>query len=307
MVGCGLQLRVDGAYHDDARAFFDFLRRVARRHPVAFAFRTVRAGEFHVTLNGSPDAKIDAFLQEIMLSRGLYYYACSIKNRRAVAGKVIAPLFQQLLKSRFSVTHDHSLRRHILGTLSDELIPSEMADPFANKYDGLFRKWDLRMITDYDFVRDLDDLLTDFMLTYLGHTSGEKSPYFEVLVGRCGRENIIFEKPTRKAFIRIHELRTRGLHRLERVLNQSEISTLALEIFLYFQYFDEFMDSQDVKTLLLKGKRYRRIKYGDEELKQSYGGGPPDSEARPDMPRALSFPVTIVMPLRGSTTVTTVM
>src|ERR1039458_56810 len=102
MVGCGLQLRVDGAYHDDARAFFDFLRRVARRHPVAFAFRTVRAGEFHVTLNGSPDAKIDAFLQEIMLSRGLYYYACSIKNRRAVAGKVIAPLFQQLLKSRLS-------------------------------------------------------------------------------------------------------------------------------------------------------------------------------------------------------------
>src|ERR1035438_3136139 len=209
MVGCGLQLRVDGAYHDDARAFFDFLRRVARRHPVAFAFRTVRAGEFHVTLNGSPDAKIDAFLQEIMLSRGLYYYACSIKNRRAVAGKVIAPLFQQLLKSRFSVTHDHSLRRHILGTLSDELIPSEMADPFANKYDCLFRKWDLRMITDYDFVRELDDLLTDFMLTSLGHTSGEKSPYFEVLVGRCGRENIIFEKPTRKAFIQIGRKSTR--------------------------------------------------------------------------------------------------
>src|ERR1039458_4534511 len=89
------------------------------------------------------------FCKKLCRAGGLYYYACSIKNRRAVAGKVIAPLFQQLLKSRFSVTHDHSLRRHILGTLSDELIPSEMADPFANKYDCLFRKWDLRMITDY--------------------------------------------------------------------------------------------------------------------------------------------------------------
>jgi hypothetical protein len=290
MAGCGLQLRVDGAYHDEAKAFFDFLRCVARRHPVAFAFRTVRAGEFHVTLDGSPGAKIDAFLQEIMLSRALYYYACGIKNRRTVVGKVIAPLFQQLLKCRFSVTHDHSLRRHVLGTLSDELIPSEMADPFANKYDGLFRKWDLRMITDYDFVRDLDDLLTDFMLTYLGHTSGEKSLQFDVLVGRCGRENIVFEKPTRKAFIRIHELRSRGLHRLEKILNRSEISTLALEIFLYFQYFDEFMDSQDVKTLLLKGKRYRRIKYGDEELKRSYGGGPPDSEAKARCAEYSQFP-----------------
>ena len=72
MAGYYLQLRVDRAYHDEAKDFFDFLRRVARRHPVAFGFRTVRAGQFHVTLDGSPDAKIDAFLQEIMLSRALY-------------------------------------------------------------------------------------------------------------------------------------------------------------------------------------------------------------------------------------------
>jgi hypothetical protein len=280
MAGYDFDLRVDDAFPVETKAFFEFLRRVARRHPVSLSFRRVRAGKFHVTLGASPDTKIDAFLQEIMLSRALYYYACGVKHRRSVTAKVIAPIFQQLLQSRFSVTPDRFLRRHILGTLSDELIPSELADPFANKYDGLFRKWDLQMITDYDFVRDLDDLLTDFMLTYLGHTSGDKSPQFDVLVGRCGRENIIFEKDTRKAFMRIHELRTRGLHRLEKTLNRSEISTLALGLFFYFQYFDEFMDSQDVKTLLLKGKRYRRIKYGDEELKHSYGGGPSDPEVQ---------------------------
>jgi hypothetical protein len=130
--------------------------------------------------------------------------------------------------------------------MSDELVPSDMLEPFAHKYDGLFRKWDLRMITDYDFVRDLDDLLTDFMLTHLGHKTGDKSPHFDVLVGNSGRANIVFEKETRKAFIRIHELRTRGLHRLEKTMNRAEISGLAVSVYLYFQYFDEFSESQAV-------------------------------------------------------------
>jgi hypothetical protein len=140
-------------------------------------------------------------------------------------------------------------------------------DPFAHRYDGLFRKWDLRLITDYDFVRDLDDLLTEFMLTYLGHKSGDKSASFDVLVGNSGRQNVVFEKDTRKAFSRIHELRTRGLHRLEKSMDSSEISTLAINIYLYFQYFDEFMESQEVKMITLRGKRYRRLKYGEEEPK----------------------------------------
>jgi len=83
-----------------------------------------------------------------MMSRALYYYdyyACGIKNRRTVSAKVIAPIFQQLLESRFAITHHRSLRRHILGTLSEELVPSDMGDPFGQKYEGLFRKWDLQI------------------------------------------------------------------------------------------------------------------------------------------------------------------
>jgi hypothetical protein len=228
--------------------------RSRRRHPVVFSFRTVRRGSFYVTVDGSPGAKIDALLQELMLSNGLYYYACSVTDRRTVAAKVIAPLFQQLLESRFAVTHHRFLRRHILGTLSEELVPSDVFDPFAHKYAGLFRKWNLRMITDYDFVKDLDDLLTDFMLANLGHTSGQKSPPFDAFVGQCGRANIIFEKETRKSFSRVHELRTRGLHRREKNLNRDEISTLAVEIYLFFQYFDEFIASQQEKMVTLRGK-----------------------------------------------------
>ncbi len=280
MAGYSFDLRVDDTFPGETKAFFEFLRGVARRHPVALSFRRVRASGFHVTLDASPDTKIDAFLQEIMLSRALYYYACGVKNRRSVTAKVIAPIFRQFLQSRFSITPDRLLRRHILGTLSEELVPSEFADPIANKFDGLFRKWDLQMITDYDFIRDLDDLLTDFMLTQLEHTSGDKSPHFNVLVGISKQKHIICEREIGKAFMRVHELRTRGLHRLEKTMNRSEISTLALCIYFYFQSFDELMDAQEVKTLLLKGKRYRRIKYGDEELKHSSGGGPPDSEVQ---------------------------
>ena len=267
MAGYDLHLKIGKGFGEPVKAFFHFLRQAGRRHPVTLSVRTIKDGEYYATLDGTPDAKIDAFLQELMMSRALYYYACGIKYRRRVAAKVIAPIFQQLLESRFAITHKVSLLRHILGTLSDELVPSDMLDPFAHKYDGLFRKWDLQMITDYDFVRDLDDLLTDFMLTHLGHKSGYKSPHFDVLVGNSGRANIVFEKETRKAFSRIHQLRTRGLHRLEKTMNRAEISTLALEIYLYFQYFDEFMESQEVKMIALKGKRYRRLKYGEEEMK----------------------------------------
>ena len=262
-----LDLTIDKGFDDEAKAFFHFLRQAGRRHPVVFSVRRVTEGKYHAIMTAAPETKIDAFLQELMMSRALYYYACGIKNRHTVTAKVIAPLFQHLLESRFAFIYHRYLRLHIMGLLSEEMVPSDLADPFAHKYEVLFRKWDLQMITDYDFVRDLDDLLTDFMLTNLGHAIGKKSGHFDMLVGQCGSANVILRKETRKAFTRVHDLRTRGLHRLEKTLDRSEISMLAIEIHLYFQYFDEFMESQAVKTMMLKGKRYRRLKYGDEEVK----------------------------------------
>jgi hypothetical protein len=105
MAGYDLELRIVKGFHDEAKAFFDFLRQAARLHPVALSVRKVKDGEYYATLDGTPGAKVDAFLQELMMSRALYYYACGIKNRRRVAAKVIAPIFQQLLESRFAVCH----------------------------------------------------------------------------------------------------------------------------------------------------------------------------------------------------------
>ena len=103
MAGYDLKLGIAKGFHEEARAFFDFLRQAARRHPVGFSVRKVKDGEYLATIDGMPDAKIDAFLQELMIGRALYYYACGVKNRRRVAAKVIAPIFQQILESRFAI------------------------------------------------------------------------------------------------------------------------------------------------------------------------------------------------------------
>src|SRR5437016_8698838 len=110
-----LRLKIGSGLHEQAKAFFDFLRQAARLHPVALSIRKVKDGEYRATIDGTPGEKIDAFLQELMMSRALYYYGCGIKSRRAVATKVIAPIFQQLLESRFAITHRRFLRMHILG------------------------------------------------------------------------------------------------------------------------------------------------------------------------------------------------
>ena len=73
---------------------------------------------------------------------------CGRKARRSVATKVIAPIFTALLEPRFAITHHRFLRRHILGTLSEEFLPGDLIDPSAHKYESLFRKWDLRMVSD---------------------------------------------------------------------------------------------------------------------------------------------------------------
>ncbi len=57
---------------------------------------------------------LDLFLQEIVLHRGLYYYLCGVPNRREVAKYVVAPIFEKLRGSRFSVTYPVQIHRHLL-------------------------------------------------------------------------------------------------------------------------------------------------------------------------------------------------
>lgn len=264
MAGYDLTLKVAPKMHLQAKAFIDFLRNTAKKYPVRISYRTVASGQYYVTVDGTPGAKIDALLQELILNKGLYYYSCSIPSRREVISKVIKPIFQELLESRFERTYARALRKHILGESKEPFIPGDFYEPSAHRYEMLFRKWDLELMGSYDFIRDLDDLLTEFMLAALGYKKGQKSPKFDQLADVCLRQNIIFEKDTLKWFKKVHKLRTRGLHRLERDINRENVSELAIQIYGFFQYYDEFKSSQDMKTIKLNGRRYRRIKYGDE-------------------------------------------
>src|SRR5258708_5667680 len=63
VAGYNIQLKLDTGFHEQAKAFFDFLRQAARRYPVAVSVRKVKDGEYYATLDGTPGAKIDAFLQ----------------------------------------------------------------------------------------------------------------------------------------------------------------------------------------------------------------------------------------------------
>lgn len=264
MAGYDMTVQITPKMNSEAKAFISFLRNAGKKYSVIITYRTIEPGKYYIAINGTPGAQIDALLQELILNKGLYYYSCSIPSRRESVSKVIKPIFQRLLESRFERTYARSLKRHILGDNKELFIPGDFYNTSAHKYEMLFRKWDIEIISNYDFIIDLDDLLTEFMLESLGHKKGRKSPKFDQLADRCMSQNIIFEKDTLKTFKKIHELRTRGLHRLERNLKRESVSQLAIQIYCFFEYFDEFQESQKIKTIKLNGKNYRRIKYGDE-------------------------------------------
>lgn len=120
------------------------------------------------------------------------------------------------------------------------------------------------MISGYEFIRDLDDLLIEFILEQLGHKKGDESPKFHILVDRCGKEDILCDKEVRKSFNRVHSLRTRGLHRLEREIPETELSKIAHSIYNVFGWLDDYFSAQGEKTVMLSGRRYRRVRYGQE-------------------------------------------
>lgn len=281
MAGYDLTVQVAPKMHFQAKAFINFLRNTAKKYPVRIAYRTIKPGDYYMTLDGTPGAKIDAFFQELILNKGLYYYSCSISNRQQIISKVIKPIFNSLLDSRFERTYPRLLKKHVLGKCSDVFMPGDFYDTHAHDYEMLFRRWDVKLINNYEFIKDLDDLLTAFMLSKLGFKKGQQSPPFNSVADICLNKNVIFDKDTKKAFKRVHHLRTRGLHRLERTLKPEDVSKLAMHIYWYFQYFDEFQESQKVKTILHQGKRYRRIRYGAEKWLDENGNPYLDKNGKP--------------------------
>ena len=283
MSGYDLEIDVDPSFHEDARNFVAFIQTVIRRLGVKLSYRTRKRGHLYITIDG-PAGAIDAVFQDLILNKGLYYYACSIRGSRkkAILNKAVIPIYQHLLESRFVNPYSRIVRRHVEGRVQHgEYIPTDFFDPFAREYEILFRKWDTKLLDAWNFIKDVDSFLTRFMLSQLSHTPGRPSPRFGRLVGQVRAVGVGMAMETADLFNKAHRARTQGLHRLSNSLTKQELSELAVGLYLYFEYFDEFVDAQTAKTELLHGHRYRRIKYGDELWRDENGKAYMDDEGRP--------------------------
>lgn len=275
MAGYDQIIKIKAGFKQSAKEFFSFLQAVGRKYqrPIKINYRYLKRGRFYVMVEGSPGG-IDALFQELILNKGLYYYLCSIRSskKQEIANFVVIPIFQDLLENRFQNPYSRFVRRHLTGKpLNEKYVPGDFKDQFSHEFEVLFRKWDIGSIDNWNFIKDLDSLLTRFMLTQLEHRPGSRSPQFHILIDQTYRKGVGMFSELKGLFNEIHRLRTDGLHRLTTTVSHSDISELAFRIYNYFQYFDEFKESQATKTEKLHGKRYKRIKYGDEYFLESNG------------------------------------
>lgn len=260
-----LYIEIHPNYEDEAKHFLRFLQNTSKRHLIKFHYKKNLTGAYVVNIGSESNLKSDAFFQELVLNKALYYYACTLKSKKNIVKFVIKPIFQKILESRFEHTHEKLLKRHILGKVKETFIPGDLFEESGHRYENLFFRWDIGILGDYDFIKDLDDLLTEFMLKKIGAKKGEKSPNFHNIVSVCENRNLFFDdKEIKTAFLDTHELRTKGLHRLEKELKKEQVLLLASILYNYFQYYEDYLSSQKEKTIKHEGKYYRRIKYGDE-------------------------------------------
>ena len=114
-------ITISGHAHQRAKAFLDFLRRAARKHSVTIFVSSERTGQFKCSIGRKDGEKFELFLQELMFNQGLYYYLCSVPNRKDVARTVVRPIFQELLEWCFEFIYPSLLRRHVLVLLCYKL------------------------------------------------------------------------------------------------------------------------------------------------------------------------------------------
>jgi hypothetical protein len=247
----------------DGKKFLHFLRVAGRRHSVTLTIGEGSTGELTLSVPREKGTNLDSFLQELIFTRGLYYYLCSIPNRVHVARRIVKPIFEELLQSTFSVVYPVQIQTHLLEG-SQTWTAGEFITGVGQQYDLLYQQFRLKMISGYEFIRNLDDLLTEFMLEQLDHKKGDESPKFNILVDRCGKEDILRNKEVRYLFNEVHSLRTRGLHRLEREIPEAELSKIAHTVHNVFGWLDDYFTAQDEKTVMRSGRRYRRVRYGQE-------------------------------------------
>lgn len=263
MAGYDQRLKVKTRFAQEARHFLNFLQKVGKKYPrpVRINYRYLGRGFFYIMVDGGTGG-IDALFQELILNRGLYYYGCTLSNKKEIISFVIVPVFRQLIDERFSNPQSRFLRKHILGKYSQrDFVPTEIRNSHGYDFEILFRRWDLKIISNKDFVIGLDAIITNFILEKLGHKKGEKSSKFPKLIQNLKKE-FILTLETEKNFQKIHKMRTGALHRLESPENTEELYDISTWLFHYFEYLDEFEESQLIKYVYGRSKKAKRYKYG---------------------------------------------
>jgi hypothetical protein len=263
MAGYDQKIKVKVAYALEARRFLHFLQAVGRKYTrhVKIRFRYLGRGYFNINVDGGSGG-IDSLFQELLLNRGLYYYSCTLLNKDTIISNVILPVFRQLIDNRFSNPQSRFLRKHILGKHAQtDFIPSDIKNKFGYQFEVLFRKWDVKIISNKDYVTELDTLLHQYILSTLGHKEGEKSESFPKLLKKLSLPFDLHED-FKDAFLKVHALRTGLLHRLESPKSTEDISYISTCIYNFFQLLDEYKESSLQKTLVSRGKRYKRLRYG---------------------------------------------
>lgn len=282
MAGYDQAVKIRSKFQREARDFLNFLQKVGKRYSrsVKIKYRYLGRGRFYVMVDGGAD-RIDALFQELLLNKGLYYYACTLHRKGEVISQVILPMFRQLIDNRFDNSQSRFLRKHILGKYSQvDFIPTNIRNKHGYSFEILFRKWDLKMISNKDYLIDLDAIIHSFALEKIGHIPGEKSDKLQKLLHKLKRIYFL-DSEALAAFEKIHKIRTGSLHRLIPVKAEESLYDISYVLFRYFQYLDEFDDSQKQKTIKWKGKRFKRIRYGDEKQVDKNGQPYLDDDGKP--------------------------
>lgn len=272
MAGYDQILKVKTSFEKEAKDFIIFLQNVGKKYtrPTKIKYQYLKRGRFSIVVDGRP-AGIDALFQELILNRGLYYYSCTLKNKKIIIDNVIIPIYRQLVDNRFENPQSRFLRKHVLGKYSQhDFVPTDAINKSGYDFEILHRKWDLSMISNKEYLISLDALITQFLLEKFKHKEGSRSPKLNSLVDQVAKIFLI-DKEVSRTFKKIHEKRTAALHRLDSLKITSQLEEYSGILYNYFHYLDEYIDSQKIKTIILRNKKYKRIKYGDENILDKHG------------------------------------
>ncbi len=266
MAGYDQVLNIKNGYLDESKNFIRFLNIAARRYHVSIRFKIISSEQLYVEINGTPGTTIDAFFAEIIITKALFYYICSVdRNKLQVKNKVVIPIYKELLNNRFENPYSRKIRENLKGKgNTDTFVPGNYRNKFARQYEILFTKFELGLINESDFLEDCDKNLTHFMLHTIEHIPGNPSQEFGKLAIKAQQKGIVLSEETLDVFIKIHNARNNDLHRIMQILSKEELIKNSVEIHNYFGYYDEFLEAQQYKYNTINGKKVYRCKFGKE-------------------------------------------